>query len=335
MSVRIELPLKESFTVAFPKDANAVSILLNEPKAFSWLMNCFIQLTCWGNQYLDYYDFYYRNCMLLTYQRVKADLAEQMEGGVISFIKKALAKGYYVILQVETKYIHQYDFESIHDMMVYGYEDIGCFYVADHFSEGKYRKAVCSEEELSGAISRISDPKTWTRGFEGTIELLSYREEDRANFELYRVIESLQDYLESRATSRWDVNRDIKWDADEVKNRCFGIRCYEGIFRNIEIAKERGGFVGSGHRALFLEQEHKKIMEMRLLWMKEKYPISDEIIAKYRTMAKWGGIAMSLKLKYDRTGNGRLLDKIEEYYKMIQEEETGVLPRLISELECY
>lgn len=31
------------------------SILLNEPKACSWLMNCFIQLTCRENQYLDYY----------------------------------------------------------------------------------------------------------------------------------------------------------------------------------------------------------------------------------------------------------------------------------------
>lgn len=76
-------------------------------------------------------------------------------------------------------------------------------------------------------------------------------------------------------------------------------------------------------------------MGMRLEWMKKKYPVSDELIEKYRTMAKWGGIVMSLKLKYDRTGDGRLLNKMEEYYKMIQEEERGVLTKLIGELENY
>lgn len=259
----------------------------------------------------------------------------QNTGRTIITARRALAAGYYVIVPVETRYIREYDFDSVHDMMIYGFGEDGCFYIADHFSGGKYRKAVCSAEELKAAISGIRNPETWTRGFEGTIDLLSCREKERAKFELYRVIESLQDYLESRATSRWDVNRDVIWDSDEVKNRCFGMECYEGVFQNIRIAKEQGRFPESGHRALFLEQEHKKIMEMRLLWMKEKYPISDEFIEKYRMMAKWGGIAMTLKLKYDRTGDGKLPDRIEEYYKLIQEEEIGLLPRLIGELGCY
>lgn len=335
MANAIRLPLKESFTVTFPKDANAVSILLNYPRAYSWLMNCFIQLTCWGNQYLDYYDFYYRNCILLAYQRIKAELAEQMERGVTGFIKNTLAKGYYVVLPVETQYIGQYDFKAVHDMMIYGYNDAGFFDIADNFSGGKYRKAVCSAEELREAISRINDPDTWTGGFEGTIELLPYRDDDRANFELYRVIESLQDYLASRATSRWDVNLGIKWDLDEIKNRCFGMQCYDGIFQNIRIAKEQGGFAGSGHRALFLEQEHKRIMELRLAWMKERYPISDDIIAKYHTIADWSCVAMRLKLKHDVTGDEKLLNRIEEYYKLIRDKEMGVLPEVISELENY
>ena len=284
---------------------------------------------------MDYYDFYYRNCILLAYQRIKAELAEQMERGVTGFIKNALAKGYYVVLPVETQYIGQYDFKAVHDMMIYGYNDAGFFDIADNFSGGKYRKAVCSAEELREAISRINDPDTWTGGFEGTIELLSYRDDDRANFELYRVIESLQDYLASRATSRWDVNLGIKWDLDEIKNRCFGMQCYDGIFQNIRIAKEQGGFAGSGHRALFLEQEHKRIMELRLAWMKERYPISDDIIAKYHTIADWSCVAMRLKLKHDVTGDEKLLNRIEEYYKLIRDKEMGVLPEVISELENY
>ena len=85
---------------------------------------------------MDYYDFYYRNCILLSYQRIKAELAEQMEGGVTGFIKNALAKGYYVVLPVETQYISQYDFKAVHDMMIYGYDAVGIFDIADNFLRG-------------------------------------------------------------------------------------------------------------------------------------------------------------------------------------------------------
>ena len=334
MNKSLKLPLQNPFTVTFPKDANAVSILLNHQKAYSWLMNCFIQLTCWGKQYLDYYDFHYRNCPLLLCQRIKAEMVGQMDGGLITFIRMALEKGYYIVLPVETEYISQYDVKLVHDMMVYGYEDETLFHIADNFSDGKYRTAFCSTEELKRAISRIGDPATWGLGFEGTIELLSYGDEDRIGFELCRVLESFQDYLESKATSRWYVNPDVKWDADENRNRCFGMQCYEGIHKNIRIAKEQGYFDESGHRALFLEQEHKKIMEMRLQWMKDKYPISDEVVMEYHKIADMGRIAMNLKLKYDITKKEGLLDKIEEYYQRIQEMERYILPRIIHELEC-
>ena len=335
MGRNVKLPLQEPFSVTFPMDANAVSILLNEPKTYSWLMNCFIQLTCRENQFLDYYDFYYRNCPLLSFQRIKAELAEQTEGGLIGFISAALENGYYVILSVETKYISRYDFDFFHDMMIYGHEDERLFYIADNFSQGKYSRSVCGVEELIRATNRIKEPQTWRRGFEGTLELLSYREEERAEFELYRVIESLKDYLESRATSRWNVNWDMMWDTYENENRCFGMQCYEGIYHNIQIAREEKSFAESGHRALFLEQEHKKIMELRLQFIRERYPISEDIISEYHRLSEICGSAMCLKLKYDITKKEELLDRIEGYFRMVQEKEMSVLSRLVSELGSW
>ena len=47
--------------------------------------------------------------------------------------------------------------------------------------------------------------------------------------------------------------------------------------------------------------------------MKERYPISDDIIAKYHTIADWSCVAMRLKLKHDVTGDEKLLNRIEEY----------------------
>ena len=51
--------------------ANALSILLNYKSAYPWLMNNFIQLTSYDDYYLDFCDFWYRNCPLLECQRIK------------------------------------------------------------------------------------------------------------------------------------------------------------------------------------------------------------------------------------------------------------------------
>ena len=44
-------------------------------------------------------------------------------GEITQFIADALEKGYYVFLPVNTRYIHEYDFENYHEMMVYGHKD--------------------------------------------------------------------------------------------------------------------------------------------------------------------------------------------------------------------
>lgn len=332
MNIDMKLPLKKSFTETFSLSANAVSILLNYPDAYPWLMNCFIQLTCWKDKYIDYYDFNYRECPILSCQRIKKEFIDAMEGGLIDFVKKALQKNYYVVLPVETKYIKEYDFEGIHEMMIYGYADSKTLYVADNFKQGKYRTSVCNVEELIHATSQIEDPQNWKNGFDGMIEMLSYREQGRARFELPRVIESIRDYLNSSATKEWYVLRAM-WDADEVRNRCFGMQCYNAIFQHIQIAKEQGDFEDSGHRALFLEWEHKKIMKLRLLWMKKFYTISEDIISGYQELEEKSKMALYLKLKYDITRKKDLLDKIKSLYQVIREREEIILNYLLNILE--
>ncbi len=323
----MKLPLQESFTVAFAPYAGAVSILLNHPEVYPWLMNCFIQLTCWGNQYLDYYDFNYRSCPVLSLQRIHKGMIIQ-HGEITQFIADALEKGYYVFLPVNTRYIHEYDFENYHEMMVYGHKDAQLFYIADNFKKGKYQKGICSAEELVQATREMEDPRTWRNGFDGMLELLSYKAQDRATFELYRVLESMKDYLYSEPTKRWYIGYHM-WDEAEMANRCFGMQCYDAVYNGLRIAKETGHFEDSGHRALFLESEHKQIMLRRLLWMKDKYPMEDEIIQKYIAISEKARTAMMLKLKYDVRPEQHLADRIGELYQEIQKEEEMALKRMI------
>lgn len=44
---------------------------------------------------------------------------------------------------------------------------------------------------------------------------------------------------------------------------------------------------------------------------------------------------MCLKLKYDITKKEELLDRIEGYFRMVQEKEMSVLSRLVSELGSW
>ena len=68
------LPLVESPITTFPCYAGPVGAILAECGEKDWLYNCFIQITSWDNQFLDFYDFTYKNCPLIEYQRIKGDL---------------------------------------------------------------------------------------------------------------------------------------------------------------------------------------------------------------------------------------------------------------------
>lgn len=324
------LPLQTPFTTTFPKDANAVSILLNYPETYPWLMNCFIQLTCWGNQFLDYYDFYYRNCPLIEYQRIKTTLIGRTVEERIDFICSSLREGYYIVLPVETKYISEYNINSVHDMFLYGYGENDKFYIADSFMNGIYKKGNCMRTELARAIEGVSERDYWYNGYRGTIELLSYCPEERAVFETYRVKESIKDYLNSKPTRSWYTGYAM-WNASEAENRCFGMRCYNAIFKHLEKARE-GEDDASSLRAFHLESEHKKIMGLRLDWLNENCGLDGDFRVKYKQIEEKAGIAQMLYLKFKVTHNQSIINRISELYVRIMEEEEQVLNQLLCEL---
>ncbi len=324
------LPLQTPFVTTFPKDANAVSILLNYPEAYPWLMNCFIQLTCWGNQFLDYYDFHYRNCPLLEYQRVKKGLVGETAKEQLDFIYSSLKQGYYIMLPVKTKYISEYGFDSIHDMLVYGYDENDKFYIADNFANGVYRKGSCTRIELKQAVENLSEHEYWYNGYRGTIEMLSYNPEKRAVFEPYRIKESIQDYLWSDTSKNWYVSYAM-WDSNETENRCFGMQCYNALFKHLEKAKE-GEDDTSSLRAFHLEYEHKKIMSLRLKWLNKNYGLNNSYLIQYKKIEEMASIALMLYLKFKATYNLDIIKRINEIYRHIVEKEEQILEKLLCEL---
>jgi hypothetical protein len=330
------LPLAESFITTYPKDSNALSIVLQHKEAFGWLLNSFIQLMSYDNTYLDYYDFYYRNCPLLDRQRINKSMIAEKTDDMIYFLIDAINKEYYIYLPINTKYISVYQSKGdwAHDVFVYGYDnDNKIFYIADNFDHGKYGKATCTFEELENAIRFLSKEDFNYQGFRGCIELLSYKEEPRARLEPYRIKLSIEDYLESNPIRGWYVN-ELMWDEEETRKRTFGIACYNTIYNHLEFVENKGYFGPGSNQAFFLMWEHKKTMTMRLKHLMNLRLLKEEdSISQYMKIEEQALIALSLKLKYTAKPERDNLNRIRHYYDTIKAAEEKVLTKLLKQFE--
>ena len=315
----IILPRKESFIKTFPKDSNALSILLNYKSAYPWLMNNFIQLTSYDDYYLDFCDFWYRNCPLLECQRIKIELIYKGYESIHDFIIEVIGQGYYIYLPILREYISAYQANGVHDMLIFGFDkDKRRYYISDYF-QGHYGDRSCSFQELEKAID-IGQKEYWFNGFRGCIELLSYISEERAKFEEWRVKESVRDYLEGKPNSRWYESHAM-WTEEETKRRRFGIMCYDTIYNHLNILKE-GNIRGEADAAFLLMEEHKNVMYRRLLFMKENgYTVAPECLCFYETMSKKAREMRLMKLKYSITHDNKILGKLKSGYKGMEESE--------------
>lgn len=306
------LPMAETFIKTFPKDANAISILLNHEKAYPWLMNNFIQLTSYNDQYLDFYDFNYRNCPILECQRIKLDLVKRAFGSVQDFFISAIERGNYIYLPVKREFIAAYQSQGIHDMLIYGYDkQERCYFVSDYF-QGHYSKRQCDFCEMEQAIE-VGSSGYWFNGFRGCIELLSYSADDRAVFEEWRVKRSIEDYLVGVPTSFWYESYGV-WTSAELNHRTFGIDCYKTIYQHLEYLNKMEYREGVD-AAFLLMAEHKKMMYQRFCFMKENgCRINDEILEGYSKIKEQ---AEKMRLLRIKQGMVKEIEKKEEILKQI------------------
>lgn len=308
----------------YPKDANALSILLTEEKARPWIMNSFIQLTSYESQSLSYHDFYYRNCPLIEYQRIKKTNITAAGVTLIDFLINSINNGYYICLIVNVKYIKEYktDQKDFHDMFIYGYDDTNkIFHISDNF-QGKYRDGICTFDEMLSAITNNVKEGYDYMDFRDCIELISYNPDDRAQLELYRIKESLTDFLYSSPTKNW-YTMGLLWRDSENLLRTYGMDCYAAIEYHInsELNDYRWKLV------FHLMWEHKKMMCLRLKYLKKNYCFNElkNSISGYEEIESLARIALNLALKYSYTKNNSDLNEILKKYKVIQGNEKAVL----------
>ena len=111
------------------------------------------------------------------------------------------------------------------------------------------------------------------------------------------------------------------WDSNETENRCFGMQCYNALFKHLEKAKE-GEDDTSSLRAFHLEYEHKKIMSLRLKWLNKNYGLNNSYLIQYKKIEEMASIALMLYI----------IKRINEIYQHIVEKEKQILEKLLCEL---
>lgn len=329
---KIILPFKSPILTTYPTLANPLSIFSNYEETYPWIMNNFIQLISWHKQFINYYDFFYKNCPLINYNTINKCLVKIGWDSLTKFIMDSIDNGFYVYLVVNTKYISAYGKyrSGPHDMMIYGYcKDKEIFYIADNFLNNIYAYQTCTFKELSASVNNLTEADETHLGYNHCIELISYRKNNTAIFDLGRVKESISDYLNSKPTEKWDTLPVIWTEGFEKHN--FGISCYETIYLHLNFLRNNKTFDNGALQSFHLQWEHKKMMVRRIEFLNKNKLISDgtTYLNEYSKIADSALACRNLLIKYAMANKEGLLDNIIDRCKDIQLNEERILEKML------
>jgi len=328
------LPKEEPFTTTFTINASIVSVLLSDDRMHKWLLNNFIQINTFHNRYFDYYDFNFRNCPYIDYQRIRKALLPDKE--IISFIINAIENGLYICLVVNTKYIQAWNrtFDMAHELFIYGCDtEKKIFYISSNFKYGKYSNSTCSFLELENSIAmNAQENDYWDKWLKNNLVLISFDKSEKPKFYIDRVKNSIQDYLSGTQIKNWYVNQFL-WSKEEIDNRAFGIDCYKALHGYIDRAVDNHDLDFGWRQSFHFMWEHKKIMLTRIKYMIDnEYLENFDIADEYEYVVNHAQMSLSLLLKYSICKDEKLLNRAEDMCRKVKAQEMDILQRLLHEL---
>lgn len=221
--------------------------------------------------------------------------------------------------------------------MLYGFDtESKCFYVTDNINGGKYSHFKCSFDEFDNATKGLVYTKYERVGQKESIELLSFYNEDRIGFDLERVKESIADYLLCRQTVNWYTESAL-WKPEIVRNRTYGLDCYNVLQYHIEYALEHYSLHFGWIHVYHLFWEHKKIMLLRLQYMLDNNYLNisqiQTTINNYKELGKSANICLNLLLKYRIVNNADCLNKVSNLCMQMKSIEESTLWDLLEKID--
>jgi len=233
------LPMALPWIKTYPTYSNSLSIIQSHEETHDWILSSFLQIVCYGNDTLSFFDYNYKTCPFLTVERLSKKALPFLNIAIIDFLKIMIDLKRYVYLIINPKYIPSYNMnqDSRHNMLIYGYNEAeNLFYIADHFKSGKYMFGNCSFAEMENAVTCLGIEDEGYLGFNGCIELLSYNNDfirNKYELSIQRIKDSLKAYLKCECDPFWSI-QDYRVERYGEKVIFIGLDCYHFIHKEIE-----------------------------------------------------------------------------------------------------
>ena len=283
------LPFVVSEVTCYPATSEACGILFAEPAIHDWMFNNFIQIFEVDESHvIDYYDFAIDKNPFLSYNEIEYTFLMKNWDGILDFIKSAIDDDYYVRLFANTSKIEAYDFlyNQQHDLIIYGYDfEEKNLFVADHFKGGKFSKEVCAFQEFLEAFDSYKlELFSSLPAFMRSVQMIK-KETDflRLRYSMYtpkqmdtmltfnikRIVESLQDYIECHPTRGWFTRGTVMGEYYSKTHR-WGWECYSTLCDLVDELFDEGKYNLLARQSFFLMYNHKTVMVKRLELLKRK-----------------------------------------------------------------
>lgn len=281
--MKLILPTNYPIVTSYPGRANLFAIEQQFPNLSVWMMERFIDTESLfePESFKFDIDFFvapqirFESNFALEAQNAFCPYIENMSikteiigyNNIVNFIKKCLEEKYYIVLDINTKYILSYDRTFLHNLFIYGFDDDNdIFYIADFFENGHYDFKTCSYEEVKKGAEHFDDlVYLYDNPFgKSMVSLLRVKNYIDHKFSINEFVNNLDEYLGItnnfsniyKATNYYNKN----------ENRVFGNRHYNNMIKFIELCYENDNWIDN-KRAFQVFYEHKKALLKRIEYL--------------------------------------------------------------------
>jgi len=342
----IILPVTFPAVSSFPAETYVLLILLNYSQTEDWIYNNFVNL--YG--YITNENFIYQAFTLDEIRKVcpfislselrNREFIEDNFNGIIQFIKKCIASGYYVTIQYDQYFLrHTLNYNRVHrmhELFIYGFNDEAeKFYVSDFFYNSKLSSQEVSFSELEESVKHVPSEIFG-------IDLLKFIDVNyEFNYDIF--IKDLNDYLNStRTVLCYEENCLTPPEIHRLSEGgyVFGISNYDLINKAFSQVIDRGHDNGFGDiyyrilRSAHALYNHKVLMLERLKFLQKKgMQVNADSILNYERIVELCQTNRNLSIKYRVTRDASIVQKIINNYEIVKIEEERILRDLVNILD--
>ena len=331
--------------------AYSLSILANHQAYLPWFCSQYIQLIAPRQGVEGGLNFYIHPVHplvlspLLDIQWMNREIAARTRGGIVAFVKDALAAAYYVEVFADEFYIpHRKSYQRahfVHDVLVFGFDDkMGSFDIIGFDERGNYTTSKIGFSAFEKAFNGVdlSAVDSHVSNWPTKVWLAKYLAGAGGDFDPICVLEQLRDYLSgSNPAARLrllhnpaggDANVGIRRRVENI----YGVQVYKKLDFHLGVLLHNPRFCNpTTWRILW---EHKKCMGMRIRFMEDSGYLDSScgLRGEYRKIEESAAVLHRMMFKFACRPAASLGLRAALRLREIAGRESAALERLVAGL---